>query len=212
MDAPRLADIGAQVVRVLDLFYAFGGLIFLLLAVAVGVQWMTSRGDADLIGEARKRLGYLITGFLLFFLSATIVIFIYRALDVKDCLGRTVTPGFNLFFESSCSTGVVKIENGAVPDIANLVKQSLDIEQCRASGPKDAVATGSNQFGAPYLDDGIVTSEEVRTFVNSQRIGTVFFSEAAHVCYSESATGRVTLHSFICINGKNYNEASYSCI
>jgi cytochrome bd-type quinol oxidase subunit 2 len=101
-EPPRLGDVVLQFYRIIDLFYAFGGIGFLMLAIVIGIQWMTSQGSSDKLEELRKRFFYWLIGFVLFFLSATIVTFIYQALEVKDCSGNQMLPGFNLFADQAC--------------------------------------------------------------------------------------------------------------
>ncbi len=102
-DPPRLADLSSLLVRAVDLIYAFGGIIFLALAIMIGFQWMSSQGDDEVLGELRNRLTYWVIAFVLFFLSTVIVSAIYGIFDVKNCRGDNVTPGFNLIYEGSCT-------------------------------------------------------------------------------------------------------------
>lgn len=100
---PRLTEVAVLIVDLLDTVYAFGGIFFLVLAIIVGLQYMTARGDDEQIQQAQQRVVYLLIGFFLFFLSATIVFFIYNFLGVQDCNGNPVVPGFNIAFEQGCN-------------------------------------------------------------------------------------------------------------
>lgn len=101
-EPPRLDDVGAFLIRIFDVAFALGGLLFLGLAVAIGFQWLTSQGNDDTIQEARQRLTYLVIGFFLFFLSVTIVTTVFEVLDVRNCNDQRVVPGLNLIYEGSC--------------------------------------------------------------------------------------------------------------
>jgi hypothetical protein len=100
---PRLADLSSLLVRAVDLIYAFGGIIFLALAIMIGFQWMSSQGDDEVLGELKNRLTYWVIAFVLFFLSTVIVSAIYDVFQVKNCRGEPVRPGFNLIYEGSCT-------------------------------------------------------------------------------------------------------------
>lgn len=97
---PRVEEVLIELVRFVNLGFAFGGVIFMIIGVIIGLQWMGSQGDPDKIKELRSRLIYWVIGFVLFFLSVTIVITIYNVFDIKDCKGRTLRPGFSSFFET----------------------------------------------------------------------------------------------------------------
>ncbi len=109
-DPPRFGDVSILLYRLLDLMYAFGGVIFMALLVFIGFQWMSSAGNEEAIGAARQRLLYWILGFILYFFSATIVTSIYTTLEVKDCTGETRTPGLSIFYENSCPEPTYYIE------------------------------------------------------------------------------------------------------
>jgi cytochrome bd-type quinol oxidase subunit 2 len=99
---PRLIDLQSFLVEFIDLFYALGGLFFLVLLVVIGFQWLTSAGSEETLQEVRQRLNYWLIGFLLFFLSAAIVSFIYDTLNVEYCDGVPARPGFNIIFPGAC--------------------------------------------------------------------------------------------------------------
>ncbi len=109
-EPPRFGDISVLLYRLLDLMYAFGGVIFLALLIFIGFQWMSSAGNEEAIGAARQRLIYWVLGFILYFFSATIVTSIYTTLEVKDCTGQTRTPGLSIFYENACPEPTYYIE------------------------------------------------------------------------------------------------------
>lgn len=98
MAPPRIEELLFELVRFVNLGFAFGGTIFILLGVIIGFQWMISQGNSDKLQKLRSRLTYLIIGFVLFFLSVTIVITIYNVFDVKDCKGNPIRPGLSSLF------------------------------------------------------------------------------------------------------------------
>lgn len=101
-EPPRFGDVSVLLYRLLDLMYAFGGIIFMGLLIFIGFQWMSSAGNEETIGAARQRLLYWVVGFILYFFSATIVTSIYTTLEVRDCTGATRTPGLSIFYENAC--------------------------------------------------------------------------------------------------------------
>ncbi len=101
-EPPRISDIQDMLVRVIDVFYAFGGIIFLVLALVIGFQYMTAAGDDEKLGEVKQRITYWVIGFFLYFMSYAIVLFVYNLFEVKDCNDNLVKPGFHLIFSEAC--------------------------------------------------------------------------------------------------------------
>jgi uncharacterized BrkB/YihY/UPF0761 family membrane protein len=101
-DPPRLADLQRFLVDLIDIVYQLGGMIFLLILIFLGYQWLTSAGSEEKLEETKQRFTYWIIGFVLFFLSAAIVTFIYDTLGVEYCDGVRARPGFNIIFDSAC--------------------------------------------------------------------------------------------------------------
>ena len=117
---PDLTDLTKLLVRTIDLAYAFGGTIFLILALVIGFQYMTSGADDKVIEESRQRIIYWVVGFILYFMSAAIVGGIYDILNVRDCNGLKVTPGFNLFLERSCGSAPLATTPALAPNSKQL--------------------------------------------------------------------------------------------
>jgi hypothetical protein len=100
-DPPRVPEILEQIVGYVDLIYALGGIIFIVLGIYIGFMYMSSRGDEEQLKQVQERLKYWVLGFVLFFLSATIVAFIYQLFGVHECGDPSrpiVKPGFGSFF------------------------------------------------------------------------------------------------------------------
>jgi hypothetical protein len=101
---PTIADFIGFLLHLVDILYAVGAIIFLGVAIYLGFSYMTARSDETKLQEINKKIGYLVLGFILYFLSAAIVTFVYRTFQVTDCRGEAVYPGFRVFFEQSCNT------------------------------------------------------------------------------------------------------------
>ncbi|NTU99112.1 hypothetical protein HGA64_03855 [Candidatus Falkowbacteria bacterium] len=59
------SDIRVIVGRLINVFLGFLGIIFVVLVVFAGYEWMTSGGDSGKIGTAKKRLAAGIIGLLI---------------------------------------------------------------------------------------------------------------------------------------------------
>lgn len=105
-----LSDLSGFLARIVDLAYAFGGFIFLIFAIIIGFQWMTSQGADDALEEVRQRLSYWVTGIFLYFLSFAMVFFFFDFLQVRNCTGDRVVPGFNLVFSKPCPQNATHIQ------------------------------------------------------------------------------------------------------
>jgi len=112
-EPPKVADISSFAARMVSVLYAGGGIIFLGLMIFIGFQWMTSQGEDEAIGEVRQKLSYWVTGFFLYFLSGTIVFFVFDTLQVRTCTGDRVIPGFNLVFQEACPGTTIYAFTGA---------------------------------------------------------------------------------------------------
>jgi hypothetical protein len=98
---PRLEEALGQVVRIVDLIYAFGGTLFSFFGIIIGIQWMTSGSDPEKLQQIQSSISLWIIGFILFFLSATIVTTIYDVFGVYQCGDPNrgiVPPGFSYLF------------------------------------------------------------------------------------------------------------------
>ena len=70
----------AIAVTVITYVLGFVGIIFLVVTLVSGFQWMTSGGNEEKISEAKKRLQYAIIGLIVILASYAITIFVSRSL------------------------------------------------------------------------------------------------------------------------------------
>ena len=75
-------NVAPQSIAITIVTYALGfvGLIFLIVTLVSGFQWMTSGGNEEKISEAKKRLQYAIIGLVVILAAYTITIFVSRSL------------------------------------------------------------------------------------------------------------------------------------
>jgi hypothetical protein len=154
-DPPRFGDVSILLYRLLDLMYAFGGVIFMALLVFIGFQWMSSGGNEEAIGAARQRLLYWVLGFILYFFSATIVTSIYTTLEVKDCTGETRTPGLSIFYENSC------------PEPTYYISYKEKNPSIEPSGEICSYGNRDEQVLMKQRNDGIISSYQVYSAFDS---------------------------------------------
>lgn len=69
---PTLTDPAEMVATLLFVLLSFLGMIFMILIVTSGIQWMTAGGNADKITKARTRMINAVIGFGLVILSLAI--------------------------------------------------------------------------------------------------------------------------------------------
>lgn len=99
MEPPTVAELLTTIVKFINYAYFFGGFIFLAILTLLGFTYMTSRGDSDKIEEVKRRMGYLVVGMILLFLSYAIVFFIFTALGVKDLCEQPLRPGLYIIWQ-----------------------------------------------------------------------------------------------------------------
>ena len=71
--------------NLVSVFLGLLGVIFLVLAIVAGYNWMTAGGDEDKVAKAKKTLSRAVIGLIIIVASYAITYFVFTALD----LGQT---------------------------------------------------------------------------------------------------------------------------
>jgi len=106
-EPPRLRDLEPLLVQMVYLIWALGGIIFTILLMWIGFQYMTSAGDPQKKEELKKKGRNWLIGLVIFFVGYPIVATIYDVLGIGssnlDCYEQISTPGFHFFFPDICT-------------------------------------------------------------------------------------------------------------
>ncbi len=106
-EPPRLRDLEPLLVQLIYMIWALGGLLFTVLLIFIGVQYMASGGDPQKKEELKKKGRNWLIGLVLFFVGYPIVATIYDVLEVgvtnPECYQQVKTPGFHFFFPDVCT-------------------------------------------------------------------------------------------------------------
>lgn len=87
-------DIRVVVARLINVALGLLGIIFVVLVVYAGYQWMTSGGDSSKIGEAKKRLTAGIIGLIIILASWGISTYVTGCIwQVTSDSGNWICPG-----------------------------------------------------------------------------------------------------------------------
>ncbi len=87
-------DIRVIVARIINVLLGFLGIIFTVLVVFAGYQWMTSAGDSSKIGEAKKRITAGIIGLVIILASWGISNYVTACVwRVSSDAGSAICPG-----------------------------------------------------------------------------------------------------------------------
>lgn len=104
---PRLRDLEPVLVQVIYVIWALTGIIFALILMFIGFQYMTSLGDQQKQQELMQRGRNWLIGLFLVFLGYPLVVTIYGVIGVgennPDCYQQVSTPGFHFFFPDVCT-------------------------------------------------------------------------------------------------------------
>lgn len=104
---PRLRSLEPILVQIVYMIWAFGGLIFTVLLMVIGFQYMISMGDPQKQEELKSRGKNWIIGLIIFFIGYPIILTVYNVIGIGDtnseCYEDIKTPGFHFFFPSICT-------------------------------------------------------------------------------------------------------------
>jgi uncharacterized membrane protein (DUF485 family) len=95
-DPSSVKDIRTIIIEIVNIALTMLGILFLVLIVFAGYQWMTSGGNEDSITKARKRMVNAIIGLVIVLASWTITNFIIRrALCATGTYNASLCSYFN---------------------------------------------------------------------------------------------------------------------
>jgi len=87
-------DIRTIILRIIQIALSFLGVIALIIILYAGFRWMTSGGDEEKIGQARKTLRDAIIGLIIIFASWAVVTFVISSLiNALGGQGGNINPG-----------------------------------------------------------------------------------------------------------------------
>ncbi|NTW22462.1 hypothetical protein HGA34_02860 [Candidatus Falkowbacteria bacterium] len=87
-------DIRVIVARMINILLGFLGIIFTVLVVYAGYQWMTSGGDSSKIGEAKKRVTAGVIGLIIILASWGVSTYVTGCVwQVTSDTGNWICPG-----------------------------------------------------------------------------------------------------------------------
>jgi hypothetical protein len=69
-------DIRVIVARLVKAFLALLGIIFLILVIVAGARWMTSSGNEQVLGEAKRQITAAIIGLIIILMAYTITSYV----------------------------------------------------------------------------------------------------------------------------------------
>lgn len=99
---PTLQGAEFLVVRLLYFGWLFGGFLWTAFLIAIAIDYFS--GDPQKIQNAKKRFGLWIGGFVLYYLSVTIVEIPMKLIIAdNECYGELRDPGFTFFFSDVCT-------------------------------------------------------------------------------------------------------------
>lgn len=87
--APTVPEV---IIIILNYLLSFLGIIFVILILLAGYQWMTSAGNQEAISKARGHLKNAVMGLIVVALAYAITVF------VADFLVKSSTPGYYSWF------------------------------------------------------------------------------------------------------------------
>ena len=76
-------DLPLFIAQVIQLILSLLGVVFLLLIVYAGFQWMTSRGESGVVKKAKDLLTEAVIGLIIILSANTIAFFVIRALQTN---------------------------------------------------------------------------------------------------------------------------------
>jgi cytochrome bd-type quinol oxidase subunit 2 len=80
-DATNPTDIRLVVVRIINVFLSFLGLIMVILILLAGFNWMTSRGEEDVVKKAKSQIKTAVIGLVIVLCSYVIVNFVVDTIN-----------------------------------------------------------------------------------------------------------------------------------
>ena len=87
-------DPKAVIARIVQILLGFLGIIFIILIIWGGIQWMTSGGNDKKIEEAKQRIVNATIGLTIVFVAYSISYFIFKSL--MQATGGTTSTGQNV--------------------------------------------------------------------------------------------------------------------
>jgi cytochrome bd-type quinol oxidase subunit 2 len=75
------ANLGSLIAVLIQSFFGLLGIIFIILILLAGYQWMTARGDEDKVRKAQATIQRAIIGLIIIIAAYAITFFVFKALD-----------------------------------------------------------------------------------------------------------------------------------
>jgi len=83
------------VATVVEAFLGLLGVIFLVLIIYAGFEWMTAQGDEKKVDTAKDTLTRAVIGLIIIIAAYSITYFVFTSLPGGDTVGTTGTTGVN---------------------------------------------------------------------------------------------------------------------
>lgn len=111
---PKIQQLEVWFVQIVFVIWALVASLSFFFLVALGYQYMISRGDPTKIAEIRQKIVNYFIGLVIVFLAVPILSTIFRLLGINEnisCYRDIDMPGFQFFFEDVCTEqGLVRAE------------------------------------------------------------------------------------------------------
>lgn len=140
LNPPTLQQLEIWFVRIVYAIWAIAATFSFLGIVAIGYQYMISRGAPEATAKVKDRIAKFIIGFCLVFLAVPILNTIFRLLAINDSvecysgLTSNVGIGFQFVFPELCTA----------PNIANAISGAEICDEIQRLGQTQSLAIGQS--------------------------------------------------------------------
>jgi hypothetical protein len=157
---PALQQLEIWFVRIVYTIWAISASLSFLLLVALGYQYLISRGDPTQIKAIRERIVKFFIGFILVFLAVPILTTVFRLLGVNDavqCYSGLVSDagiGFQFVFPDLCTDPEGDFADELLANPCNVSLTEAEGRLCSPIGSGDACVTAGYRFVCVEISGG----------------------------------------------------------